>query len=366
VYRRTIYPVLQRFDAERTHEGVLWLLGMLERLPRLRGMLRRLIAYDDPRLQVQLWGLRFANPLGIAAGLDKNAVAVQTWGALGFGHVEVGTVTPLPQPGNPGPRLFRLPADRALINRMGFPGQGAQSVGTRLRRLGHDRPIVGINIGANKTRVEVGRAVEDYIQGLVDLYPYADYVTVNISSPNTARLRELQGKAALESLVRQVVARRDQMAVRKPLLIKIAPDLSPADLDDISAVCLACGVDGIIATNTTIARPMTLQEVAKEEVGGLSGAPLRERATDIVRYLYLQTQGKLPIIGVGGVFDAVDLFEKLSAGASLVQVYTGLIYEGPLLARRVNCELVRLVQQHGFASITEAIGSGIALTRSRS
>ncbi|MBV9790584.1 MAG: quinone-dependent dihydroorotate dehydrogenase, partial [Chloroflexi bacterium] len=321
MYRRAIYPVLQRFDAEHTHETVLRLLSVVERLSPAQQLLRRLVAYNDPRLDVDLWGLHFANPLGIAAGLDKNAVAVRTWGALGFGHVEVGTVTPLPQPGNPRPRVFRLPADRALINRMGFPGQGAAAVGRRLRRSTGNRPIVGVNIGANKTSVEAGRAVEDYIQALTQLYEDADYLTINISSPNTARLRELQGRAALESLVQQVVAQRDQMPVRKPLLIKIAPDLTPADLDDISAVCLASGVDGIIATNTTIDRPVSLREAAKTETGGLSGAPLRERSTDVIRYLYASTQGRLPIIGVGGVFSADDAFAKLAAGAALVQVY---------------------------------------------
>ncbi|HEX6290265.1 MAG TPA: quinone-dependent dihydroorotate dehydrogenase [Herpetosiphonaceae bacterium] len=363
MYRRAIYPVLQRFDAERSHEAVLRLLTVTERSPQVRRLLRRLVAYNDPRLQVELWGLRFANPLGLAAGLDKNAVAVQTWGALGFGHVEVGTVTPLPQPGNPRPRMFRLPADRALINRMGFPGQGALAVRARLQRLSRDRPLVGVNIGANKASVEAGRAVDDYTHALAQLSAYADYVTINISSPNTARLRELQGRDALESLVRQVVAQRDQMAVRKPLLIKIAPDLAPADLDDISAVCLTSGVDGIIATNTTIDRQTTLREAAREEAGGLSGVPLRERATDIVRYLYTHTQGRLPIIGAGGVFGAADVFEKLAAGASLVQVYTGFVYEGPLLARRINRDLARLLQEHGLTSIAQVTGSGMTLRR---
>lgn len=363
MYHRAIYPVLQCFDAEHTHEAVLRLLSVVERLPQSQRLLRRLVAYDDPRLGVDLWGLHFANPLGIAAGLDKNAVAVRTWGALGFGHVEVGTVTPLPQPGNPRPRVFRLPADRALINRMGFPGQGALAVALRLRRSTGQRPIVGINIGANKTSVEAGRAAEDYLQALTQLYTYADYLTINISSPNTARLRDLQGRAALESLVQQVAAQRDQMTVRKPLLIKIAPDLTPADLDDICAVCLASGVDGIIATNTTIDRPNLLREAAKEQTGGLSGAPLRDRSTDIIRYLYGNTQGRLPIIGVGGVFSAADVFAKLAAGASLAQVYTGFVYEGPLLARRINRDLSQLLRQHGFASISEVTGSQVVRAR---
>jgi dihydroorotate dehydrogenase len=360
VYRRGIYPLLQRFDAERTHEVVLRLLSVMERSRLARRLLRRLLVSSDPRLGLDLWGLHFANPLGLAAGLDKNAVAVQLWGALGFGHVEVGTVTPLPQPGNPRPRMFRLPADRALINRMGFPGQGMAVVGQRLGRLERQRPIVGINIGANKSSVEAGRAVEDYLQALTQLYAHADYLTINISSPNTARLRELQGRAALEALVRQVAARRDQMPERKPLLIKIAPDLARADLDDISAVCLGSGVDGIIATNTTIDRPATLRSLAKSEGGGLSGGPLQQRASDTIRYLYAHTQGRLPIVGVGGVFNAADVFEKLSAGASLVQVYTGFVYEGPLMAWRINRDLLRLLDRHGLRSVAEASGSGAA------
>lgn len=363
MYRHAIYPLLQRFDAEQTHEAVLRLLAVAERLPQVQRLLRRLVAYEDPRLGVDLWGLHFANPLGIAAGLDKNAVAVRTWGMLGFGHVEIGTVTPLPQPGNSRPRVFRLPRDRALINRMGFPGHGAAAVGQRLRQSKGRRPIVGVNLGANKASVESGRAAEDYLQALTQLYAYADYVTINISSPNTARLRELQGRAALESLVRQVAAQRDQMALRKPLLIKIAPDLTPADLDDISAVCLASGVDGIIATNTTIDRPSSLREAIKEQTGGLSGAPLQERSTDIIRYLYANTRGQLPIIGVGGVFSAADVFAKLAAGASLAQVYTGFVYEGPLLARRINRDLIQLLRQHGFQSIAQVTGSDIARAR---
>jgi dihydroorotate dehydrogenase len=361
VYRRVVYPVFQRIDAERTHEAVLGGLRLVERSPALRRLLQRLVAVTDRRLQVDLWGFRFANPLGIAAGLDKNAVAVHTWGAFGFGHVEVGTITPLPQSGNRRPRLFRLSADHALINRMGFPGQGADAAVQRLQQLEQRRPILGINLGANKTSVEAGRAVEDYTQAMARLYPYADYLTINISSPNTARLRELQGGAALELLVQQVARQRDGMATRKPLLVKIAPDLTPADLDAICAVCLANGVDGIIATNTTIDRPASLRDAARTEGGGLSGAPLRERATDIVRYLHSHTQGKLPIVGVGGVFNAADAFEKLAAGASLVQVYTGFIYEGPLLARRINRDLAQLMQRHGFESIMEVVGSGVAL-----
>lgn len=353
MYREVIYPLLGRVEAERAHEAVLRLLALAERTPKLPALLRRLTATPDPRLAVDLWGLRFDNPLGIAAGLDKNAVAVQVWGALGFGHVEVGTVTPQPQAGNPRPRVFRLPADDALINRMGFPGQGMAAAAARLQRLPAQRPVVGVNIGANKASVEAGRAVEDYVRALAYLAPHADYLTINVSSPNTARLRELQGAVALDALVAQVVAQRDQLPVRKPLALKIAPDVEPAELDAIVEVCLARGVDGIVATNTTIARPAELRAAARAESGGLSGAPLRDRATEMIRAIHQRSAGRLPIIGVGGVFGTADLLAKLAAGASLVQIYTGFVYEGPLLAQRINRDLVRLMDRYGCASPAE-------------
>lgn len=357
MYRRVLYPLLARIDAERTHDAVLRLLAAVDGAPLPLGLLRRAVAYNDPRLQIDILGLRFDNPLGIAAGLDKNAVAVQTWGALGFGHVEVGTVTPEPQPGNPQPRMFRLPADQALINRMGFPGQGAATVAARLAQRRPHRPIVGVNIGANKASVEAGRAADDYSAALTQLASAADYLTINISSPNTARLRELQGEQALDALVAQVVARRDQLRTRKPLLLKIAPDLTPAEIDAIVAVCLRYGVDGIVATNTTIARPVALRSAAQAETGGLSGMPLRDRATDLIRAIRLSSAGTLPVIGVGGVFSAADVLSKLAAGARLVQVYTGFVYEGPLLARRINRELTRLMDQRGCSSLAELVST---------
>lgn len=359
MYRQMIFPLLQRMDAERTHERVLHGLALIEGAPMLRRVVQRLVAVDESRLHVDFCGLRLNNPLGIAAGLDKNAVAVQTWGALGFGHVEIGTVTPQPQGGNRLPRVFRLPEDHALINRMGFPGQGIDAVRRRLERLSDQRPVVGVNVGANKASVESGRAVDDYVAALERVYDVADYITINISSPNTARLRELQGRAALDALIREIVARRDALANRKPLLLKIAPDLTPSEIDDIVAVCVARGIDGIIAANTTLARPPSLTDSARSEIGGLSGAPLRDRATDIIRYLYASTRGTLPIIGVGGIFSADDAFNKLAAGARLVQVYTGFVYEGPLLARRINRGLIRLMEREGIDSVAQLIGCGV-------
>ncbi len=355
MYRSIIYPLLSRQDAERSHEVVLRMLELAESRRWLRRALAHVAPVHDPRLAVALLGLRFVNPLGIAAGLDKNAVAVQTWGALGFGHVEVGTVTPRPQPGNPRPRVFRLNEDRALVNRMGFPGAGAEAVAARLAQRGAT-PVVGVNLGANKSSVDAGTAADDYVAGLDRLHAAADYVAINVSSPNTARLRELQGRAALTALVGQVVRHRDRLAHdtrRVPLLLKIAPDLEPAELDDIVAVCLDHGVDGIIATNTTIGRPSELRGAAGRESGGLSGAPLRRRATDIVRYLRLRSEGHLPILGVGGVFTASDVVDKLSAGASLVQTYTGLVYSGPLLARQICRRLGQMMDALGCRTIEE-------------
>ena len=359
MYRRAILPLFARIEPETVHDWTLRLLAGTSRARVLHPLLHRLFACTDPRLHVDLWGLRFPNPLGVAAGLDKNGQAAVALLRMGWGHVEVGTVTPLPQPGNPKPRIFRLPADRALINRMGFPGQGAEVVADRLARRPHGLGIIGVNIGANRRSVEAGAPVADYVLALERLYDVADYLTINVSSPNTARLRDLQGKQALDALIGEVVGRRDRMAVRKPLLVKLAPDLTPAEIDDIIQVCLDHRIDGLVATNTTVGRVAALRGSHAVEAGGLSGAPLRDRATDIIRYLYRSTGGKLPIVGVGGIFTPEDVFEKLAAGASLVQIYTGFIYEGPTIARRINRGLVRLAGQQGFTSLAQVTGSAL-------
>jgi dihydroorotate dehydrogenase len=355
MYRSLIYPLLQRLDAERTHDGTLRLLAAIERAPAVRRALARALHVANARLQAELTGLQFSNPLGVAAGLDKNAVAMQTWGALGWGHVEVGTVTPQPQRGNEQPRVFRLPQDQALINRMGFPGQGMHAVRNRLSRLNQRQFVVGANIGANKTSVEAGRAVDDYVRVLQCLYPYADYFTVNVSSPNTARLRELQGAQALGALIAEVVATRNSMPQHKPVFLKIAPDLEQWELQAIVAVCVRHGIDALVAANTTIARPTALRGTARAQIGGLSGAPVRARSTEIIRTLHMMSDGALPIIGVGGVFSADDVWEKLQAGARLVQIYTGLVYEGPLMAWRIKRDLLRLMDRHGVRSLAEIV-----------
>lgn len=358
MYRRLVFPVLACADAERVHEATMHLLARVSRNPLLLGLVRRRLSIVDRRLRVRAFGLDFPNPLGVAAGLDKNAVAVTALGSFGFGHVEVGTVTPEPQAGNVKPRVFRLPADNALINRMGFPGVGSIAVQRNLAGLRGPRPIIGINLGANKAQVAAGNAVADYLAGIVQLGPQADYLAINISSPNTARLRELQGREALHTLLGQVMHARDALPRPCPVLVKIAPDLSPAELDDITALCVVHYVDGVIATNTTLDRPATLRHAAGGESGGLSGRPLQRRANDIIRTIYRNTQGSLPIIGVGGVFGADDVWDKLVVGASLVQLYTGFVYGGPLVAHTINRALVRRMEREGAEGIAEIVGSG--------
>ena len=314
---------------------------------------------------IERFGLKFANPVGIAAGFDKNGVVANALESLGFGFVEVGTVTFHPQSGNPKPRLFRLPKDRALINRAGFNNEGAAALAERLK---FKRPncVLGINIGKSKS-VEIENAIEDYLASLEIVYPHADYIAINVSSPNTPNLRELQKADALSSLLDALQKRNQELALKAgkenplPLLVKIAPDLNQSDLESIVGVVVAKKLSGIIATNTTVNRE-GLRSSAKEieacGAGGLSGAPLRKHSTEIISSIYKLTKGTLPIIGVGGIFNAQDAFEKISAGACLVQLYTGLIYEGPGIAKKINEGLFEIFTKRGFRSFDEMIGSG--------
>ncbi len=334
-----MYPFLRallfRLEPERAHALSLYAMRLVGDLPWLRAALRARMA--SPPRPVQAFGLTFRNPLGLAAGYDKDGLAWRGLACLGFGHIEIGTVTPRPQPGNPRPRLFRLPADQALINRMGFPGRGAQFVA---RQIAGPRPpglILGVNLGKNwDTPLE--RAVDDYLSLLHTFAPLADYLAINVSSPNTAGLRRLQGRRALERLLGSLALARqrqvEQLGRPLPLLVKLSPDLSPAELDDALEVLLQTGMDGVIATNTTLQRQGLCSPQAGES-GGLSGAPLRDASTQIIRYIHERTQGRLPIVGVGGILSAADAREKLQAGAVLVQVYTGLVYQGPGLVRRI-------------------------------
>lgn len=361
IYKERVFPFLTRLDAESVHNSTLQLLRVSERYPVFRQFLERIYSYENPKLNVRLWGLNFENPLGLAAGFDKNAVVPESIGTLGFGHVEVGTVTPLPQKGNRRPRIFRLPDDKAVINRMGFPGDGVVVAKQNLRKIVNRELVLGVNAGVNKESVDEGKAVDDYVRVVKELYPYADYVVVNVSSPNTARLRELQGKEALGALLDPVLAVRDQMSVWKPVLVKIAPDFDnpEQEIDDMLEVITSREVDGVIATNTTVSRE-GLKSSHRGEAGGLSGRPLKDRSTEIVKYIYQRTEGGLPIIGVGGVFNADDAAEKIRAGASLVQVYTGFIYEGPGYARNLNMGLVAYIERDNLENISEIRGADVS------
>ncbi len=326
-------PLLFTLPPEQAHGLTLRALSGLAHVPGGLAALRR--AYRPPRRPVRAFGLTFPSPVGLAAGYDKDALAVRGLAALGFGHLEIGTVTPKPQPGNPSPRLFRLPSDRAVINRMGFPSQGAAAVAERLRRLKTKRDwVLGVNIGKNKETPNEA-AVQDYLTLLETFAPLADYLTVNISSPNTAGLRDLQHRAQLEALLEALAQRRAAArptGKRLPILVKLSPDLSPAQLDAALEAIVRTGMDGVILTNTTVSRP-GLRHPAAAEGGGLSGAPLQalseQALTRTVRWL----DGRLPVVSVGGVMQPQDVQRRLDLGATLVQLFTGLIYYGPSLAR---------------------------------
>jgi dihydroorotate dehydrogenase len=303
-------------------------------------------------------GLAFDGPIGLAAGFDKGEVLVAGLFALGFSHVEIGTITPRPQAGNERPRLFRLPEQRAIINRMGFNNEGMEPCAARLAAVPPAARMgpVGVNVGKNRNTPNE-EAEADYLACIERLHPHADYLVVNISSPNTPGLRQLQEKAQLERLLRACVARLAQLAPGKPLLVKLAPDLSPDALDEAIDSAAAAGVAGIVATNTTLSRAGVEGSPRAREEGGLSGAPLGPLATEVVRRCYARTGGRITIIGCGGVMCAEDAYAKIRAGASLVQVYTGLIFAGPAFVRRLNAGLVRLLQRDGFRSLAEAVGA---------
>jgi dihydroorotate dehydrogenase len=309
-------------------------------------------------LRQTVLGLTFVNPIGLAAGFDKNGAVVRPMLDLGFGFVEVGTVTPLPQPGNPRPRLFRLTGDRAVINRMGFNNEGAAAMAARLqarvsRGPGAARGILGINLGKNKEQAD---AAADYVAGVAALGALAEYLVINVSSPNTPGLRALQERTRLEELIARVLAARDALARRPPLLLKIAPDLLEEERADIAAVALDSGLDGLVVSNTTVARPAGLDPRHAGEAGGLSGKPLFEASTAVLRDMYRRTEGRLPIIGVGGIASGADAYAKIRAGASLVQLYSALVFEGPGLVRRIKNELAALLMRDGFASVGAAVG----------
>ncbi len=341
ILQSLIRPSLFQHDPEVAHNRALQLAEALGRNKISREALETLFCVEDRRLQQSVFGIDFPNPVGLAAGYDKNAAALPAWPSLGFGFVEVGSVTSQPQGGNPSPRLHRLPEQRALINRMGFNNDGADAILPRVPRPPHRIPI-GINVGKSRD-IELEHAAKDYAATIEMFCGHADFFVLNVSSPNTPGLRELQNRELLERLL-------ETIRTSTPALLKLAPDLSFEALDDALALAERHGVAGIVATNTTVNHPTPPE-------GGLSGAPLRVRATECVRHIWRQTQGKLPIIGVGGIFSAADAYEKIRAGASLVEVWTGLVYEGPGIVRDINRGLLRLLERDGFGSIAGAVGT---------
>jgi dihydroorotate dehydrogenase len=340
--------VMRLLPPETAHRATLKLLATAAPLlPRAQP--------DDPRLAVAALGLSFPNPIGLAAGFDKNAEVPEAMLKLGFGFVECGTVTPRPQGGNDRPRLFRLGEDRAVVNRMGFNNEGMEAVASRLLRRRRNG-IVGINIGANKDSTN---RKDDYRNCFARLAPLADYVAVNVSSPNTPGLRGLQDRGELEQLLGLLTEERERAALRVPLLLKVAPDIGPAALDDIAAVALASGIEGLIVSNTTIARPTSLKNHNARESGGLSGAPLFAPSTALLKETRVRAGSKLTLIGVGGIASGADAYAKIRAGASLVQLYTALAFAGPSLIARIKRELLQAMARDGVLRLADAVGADL-------
>lgn len=330
-----IKPLLFKFDPEDIHHVVTGGLRAANRIWGVKSILKNTCQFEDKRLEREFFGLKFKNPVGLAAGFDKNAAMVEELAELGFGFIEVGTVTPLPQPGNEKPRMFRLPADEAIINRMGFNNQGVDVVAERLRLIDRKGLIIGGNIGKNKATPNED-AVSDYIKCFDRLFDVVDYFVVNVSSPNTPGLRELQEKEPLKNILNTLQQRNRKNDVSRPILLKIAPDLTNSQLDDIIEIVNETKIAGVIATNTTISRQgLASSEVLSKESGGLSGKPLSRRSTEVIRYLSEHSNRSFVIIGVGGIHSPEDAIEKIRAGASLIQIYTGFIYEGPVLVKRI-------------------------------
>jgi dihydroorotate dehydrogenase len=369
LYQLALRPLLfdvLKSDPELVHRRSLDFLGGVDRgtMP-LAGLLkaswRQWFCLEDQRLRQNLWGLDFANPIGLAAGFDKDGVAAGIWPALGFGFAELGTVTCHGQTGNPTPRLFRLPADRAALNRMGFNNLGSEVMAANLRARRLAGSPVGINLGKSKV-TPIEEAAGDYLGSFQRLQDYGDYFVVNVSSPNTPGLRDLQAVEFLTEILRALQAANTS---HKPILVKIAPDLAWEDIAKIVGTAQDCNLAGIIATNTTISRAGLKTQrlgatggLVAEEAGGISGAPVRDRSTEVIRFIYQESGGRLPIVGVGGVFSAADAWDKITAGASLVQLYTGWTYEGPWLVSRILSGLLERLEKSGMRNLGEAIASG--------
>ncbi len=342
MYKQLLRPLVFKLDPEKAHYLTFDLMKLALGNPFGRFMSKSILEYKHPKLKKQLFGLTFENPVGLAAGLDKDAKVFNELGALGFGFIEIGTLTPKPQPGNDKPRLFRLPNDKAIINRMGFNNEGVDAAVIRLKNR-KTKAIIGGNIGKNKVTANED-AIKDYEYCFYALFDVVDYFVVNVSSPNTPNLRELQDKEPLTHLLNHLQNINHSKPRRKPILLKIAPDLTNSQLDDIIDIVASTKIDGIVATNTTIARePLTYPKAEIEAIGmgGLSGKPLSIRSTEVIAYLKTKSNNAFPVIGVGGIHSPEDAIEKIKAGADLIQLYTGFIYEGPALIKNINKEIVK-------------------------
>ena len=341
MYKSLIRPILFRFDPEKIHHFTFDSIRFINKIPGMAGFLKAKYTVNDPRLEREVFGLKFKNPVGLAAGLDKDATLYKELSNCGFGFIEIGTLTPKPQPGNPKTRLFRLREDSALINRMGFNNGGVTEAVERLKKnpKGKRHVLIGGNIGKNKVTPNE-EAVRDYEICFDALYDYVDYFVVNVSSPNTPNLRELQDKEPLTKLLQTLQTKNTSKPKQKPILLKIAPDLTDEQLLDIIDIVTTTKIAGVIATNTTISRE-GLQSENKKEMGGLSGKPLTKRSTEVIRFLSEKSNKSFPIIGVGGIHTPEDAIEKLEAGASLIQLYTGFVYEGPELVKAINKKILQ-------------------------
>lgn len=339
MYKFLIKPILFLFDPEWVHHTVFYLLKVIHRIPGVGSMIRGLYHLKDQRLERKLFGLTFPNPVGLAAGFDKDAKLYQELSNFGFGFIEIGTLTPKPQPGNPKKRLFRLPEDNGLINRMGFNNQGVVEAIERLKK--NNGVLIGGNIGKNKITPN-DEAVSDYVQCFEALFPHVDYFVVNVSSPNTPNLRALQDKEPLQHLLQTLKNLNLKRTSPKPILLKIAPDLIDDQLLDIIDIVTTIKIDGVIASNTTLSREGLISS-NRSEMGGLSGKPVAERSTEVIRFLYEKSNNAFPIIGVGGIHSSEDAINKLNAGASLIQLYTGFVYEGPGVIKKINKAILEQV-----------------------
>ncbi|HEY7217934.1 MAG TPA: quinone-dependent dihydroorotate dehydrogenase [Candidatus Binatia bacterium] len=364
LYKLIVRPLLFCKDPEASHEAILSLLGRAE---CFYSLLERFYKVDDERLIVQVGPLTFANPVGLAAGFDKNAIAPKTISAFGFGFMEIGAITAQGQPGNPKPRLYRLPEDDALINRLGFNNEGAAAIAIKLDRLrargAWPKIPLGLNLGRTKM-VQTKDAVTDFLFCFERLFPYGDFFTLNVSSPNTPNLRDLQEKTLLRGLLSAVQERNCELASSaqidpKPLFVKIAPDMELSQVDEIVEVVQSVKLTGIVATNASAFMREKLKSRHGKEPGGLSGRPITSMVTAFIAHIYKMTAGKLPIIGVGGIFNAQDAYNKIKAGAGAVQIYTGWIYEGPGAIKRINRGLLELLEQDGFKNAAEAVGADV-------